>query len=524
MKRQLVALWVLLASMIPAAAQTPLDEVRTLLDEKNITALDERIARLHAEAQVDKDGTELRDIYATLFNTTHPERLETVDLWLEEKPDSAYALAAKAWASIKSVKMFASREYDSPGPPRDRVQLYVDALETALGLVEKTLAQSPDFVPSIDAWVLSRLFYFERPRSTERNDYIYATLMNASPNRDSVLRIIDAIDASFPVPFQEIVKACLRYAPQARDYDTDLCATEAALRHHVDDDLKQQALTELDTRSEPYLDDLKLETVLFTRGFFNQERSAYFVDTLKTLHRNSLQDRSDLKRFTLHGRRIASFLKDRSYADATRASALAFIDRALHDDPMDRILLDQKIRLHLETFKRSGQLEDLAAARAVWPDIMVYGQYRSDTWRLGVDLATADRLPFDILDQVGPMENSIAYARPSFGAALQSLIWMTAARDAAASQRKEQDGHRSPDLIRIIDGLKCPMLRAARVTDGLCRSKSVPWETCAPDTELYAQIQRVLNAGAEGSCQKVSDILLSDLEYEPQLLGRSTDN
>lgn len=515
MRRVLVTLCSLFVTCSIAVAQDATDEVRVLLDERNYEALDERIARLHEASIVGKDGSELRELYETLFNTTHPQRLTIVDTWLQEKPSSPYALAAKVWGSIKLVEMHGTHGFETPGAPSDRLKLYLDARDTALDLVEKTLARSPDFVPSIDAWISSRAFYMQRPRSTERNHYVYATLMHVSPNRDSVLRIIAAINASFAVPFQEIMGACLKYAASAKDYDTDVCTIEAALRHHVDTDLEQHALTALETRDEPYLDDLKLEKILFERDFFDRDQTEAFVDTLKRLHQQTLKNTSQVKRFLLHGRRIASFTHDPSYVVWTQKKALALLDLKLRDDPLNRILLEQKTRLHLRSYRATAFEEDLAKARAIWPDAMVYGRYRSDMWRLGVELATADRPHFDILDQVAPMENAISYARPGFGATVQALSWMTTARHDAVSRRKELDGRSAADLVRIIEGLNCPILRAARVADGLCRSKSVPWETCAPDTALYAQVQSVLAEGAEGSCLDVSMTLLSDLEYQP---------
>ncbi|MYM57558.1 hypothetical protein [Thalassovita mangrovi] len=513
MIRILTVLAALTLTAPASTAQTATDKIRILLDQGDIAALDRAIAGMHEQAAEQKDAAALRDVYDRLFNSTHPARLAVVEEWRNEMPGSPYALAAETWGAIKTVEMLGSVNYASPGAPQNRLKLYISAKQRADELVEKSLRRSPDFVPTLDAWLVSRKFYLKKVKSTDLNAIIYAELMKASPDRASMLKIVETIDASFAHPTREILGACLTYADQIENYDSDLCVIEAVLRHHVDEGIANQAKAALETRDEPFLDDLKLDKILYADGFHMRERSDELRETLARLHENTLNTPAQIGNFAQHSRRIAWFLKTPSYLESSNDRLVEFIDERLADDPYNRFLIKRKIDALLAGYQRFGHLDDLERARALWPDAMVYGQYRGEFWNLGIALAAADRAPYDIVDQIEWAENAVAYSLLKLGAVKYALEWMIRAQDSARENLNLDRPDGSSDPSATLEALKCPMLRAARMVSALCQSHSADPILCEPSAAANERVHDILQEGGAGSCPSVSEARLTDLEY-----------
>lgn len=515
MIRFLVILAALAAFASGALAQAPLDRIRNLLDRGDVQGLETEIASLHEKARARQDGSDLRKIYLRLFNTTHPERLATVERWLETMPTSTYAISAAAWGAIKKVEMYGGRDYESPGAPAGRLEVFASATRRAHDLVDRALSRSADFVPTLDAWMISRKFLLKRQKKSIFNPAIYAAVMKAAPDRASVLRIIETVDTSSANPTHDMLEACLLFGNIPEDYDSDLCMTEAALRHYFDRDVRDQAELALKEYDQRFLDDLRLDRMMYERGFWSRDRSEDLRARLLDLHAGSLNRVEDLETYRQAGVRIAIFLDDETYIDQSNARLFAFIDERLGDNPYDRILLQAKAETLLDAYTQFHRFEDLEEARALWPDMVKFGRYRSGFWRLGAALSGADRQTYEVERELPYLENSIAYERQAFGAAAAALERLSAAREDAVIRLGQDLAEGPPGLAKVLDDLECPMQRLARVISALCQSDTVSPMSCSSEMSYYRPLQDTLARGAAGSCPAMSQARPLDLEYLP---------
>ncbi|RYG92625.1 hypothetical protein EU803_00530 [Loktanella sp. IMCC34160] len=504
--------FVIWACVLPVAnqvkAETPVDQVRLLLDAGDIAGLENVLAELHQDVIDGGSAKDLRDIASRLFQTTHPQRIEVIEKWHAERHESPFAVAAEAWVAIRAVELLGS-EYEIYREPkvREAMQPWQDARSRAHALARQAAANPTGFVPGLDAGLVAMEM---RYATLDEAAPLATRLIEIAPERESVLRISRAAQIRSSSGGRDVANLCLMYGQAARDYDADLCMTELAVVRHVDADIRARAEDLLWQLEEPTLDAARLVTFLRHQRDYEGTPERIFE-----IHRTALTHDSDPVRYLSDAGRIARFFQNDGYAEEARARVRDMVSSRLEDDPFNHKLLRFQAQLLLEDYQVTPLPDLLHQARRSWEDGMWYGEMNDSIWRLGASLAIADRHPSDYQSQQVFFENMIAYSGQNLQYLLENVYAVDIAYDAATSGLKDADRDLAKDLEQSIESMECPMLRAALTASAMCRSISPPVPICDPDLPLFQPIPGILEMGRDGMCVEVSSQPLSDLRYDP---------
>ncbi len=491
---------ILLMLAHPSLAQDPVDQVRALLDAGDVDGLEQTLRALHDAQRAGGSAAALRAVNARLFETTHPERGEVIRRWQESRPDSVYAATAAAWRAIKL--------FEAVGNPDDRYQVpvspaglaaYDKAKSEAQTAMERALDRAGDYPPARDAWFRLRAVSPKRDGVGEMAE----ALISSAPEAESIRVILAATQYWSPHPGQDVLGACLTYAPLTREYDVDRCVIEAAIAYDVGSDLHDKAAEALIGMDDPALDRAHLQQAVWASG-----PDSWDLDRIKTWYRRMPLSTADLNWYVTTGRRIASIGKRPEILVAGSNRALDEIAVRIPDNPLDPSLRALEAALRLERYLRDHDAEDLALAREAWEAGVVYGGTSADYWQAGSLLATVDRAQWDVADAFVFHENAIAYSGQSVANLVFAFYWMDEARIAA----EMADGTSGAGEAR--ERLQCPMLRVARLADALCKKDPSAAMFCDPAQPPFAHGPEVLASGRE-TCSEVANARLSSIKFEP---------
>lgn len=488
-------------------ANTPVEIVRTLLDAGDVAGLEREMKRLDQQVVVSGNADDLRQIEARLFETSHPDRIKVIEAWRTAYPDSIYSLAAETWVAIKAVELWGSdyNRYEQPKTNEENA-LWRKARTRALSLADLLAHKEATFVPAIDAWLRTKEITRGEFADLERQ---VSALMEVAPNRESVLRIVEAVHEWSLNPAHDVVGVCLDVTELAVDYDADRCVVEAAILRHLQTDLRAAAEEQLPSLKDPRLVAARFSVLFRSRPTDSESRAR-----LLSLHRRLLTIDTDLVEYVRDARAVAHFAEEPEYVDQAKQNVLSMIDLRLVDDPLNHNLLLAKSELMYEAYTKNGSEVLLENARKHWEDAMYYGKYSDIIWRLGALLAIADKEPYDFVSQKVFLENTIAYSGQNVQYILENLFALNQAEDAALSLPKTANVSVDSEISRVLEDIKCPILKAAKLASALCRTTAAGFPLCDPSKPFFERVPAILAEGKNGSCPSVSDIPLSKLRYE----------
>lgn len=492
-----VLAWILM--VLPAVALTPADQVRALLDGGEIDALETLVMALHKASIRDHDPSDLRAIYQDVIATTHPGRNEAVRLWRKQYPSSPYAAAAEAWMEMTHADLYGGR--------RAATKLRVAALERAEISATEAVRNAGDFAPALEGW----LFLSKESREPFGLLPISEALLKIGPQRETMLQIIRAIDGAWSDSVRDVVGLCHLYADLVPGYNSDFCLIDAAVRLSRISDLRRPALEFLAAIDDPMIEDSRALAVLNHR--FEMDNAA---DRLVVWHRGALRTSSDAANHYSQGAIIAFRFDRPDYAAEAQAAALRFIDTRLLDDPRNPSLLREKIRILFFSYQSEPDPLKLAEARRAWPVTLHFGQFDPDTWQLGALLEGADRHVSDVATRSFYWENAIAQHEGFMYPVLMHFGEMHAAYENALQRQNTEGAPEEPGALApeaVLETVRCPLLRAARVMHGFCRLEKNQGSMCNPEDQRYRPVLDIIKEGRTGLCDEVAQTPLSELSY-----------
>ncbi|MEM1386949.1 MAG: hypothetical protein AAF748_09840 [Pseudomonadota bacterium] len=476
-----------LTILAPAQALTADAAVAQALDSGDVHALEQLIADMHRKSLLDKDARPLRALYARYIATTHPERRETIQAWARAYRQSAYAQTAVALLELIDQPLNDDRDA---------------ARKSTLAAAGEALRLGQDFAPALELWVtLSWSDDDDTPL-----DRTLSRLFAISPDHETILLVMRALSRHGVNRDRLLASLCETHASAIVDYDVELCMFDVVLRQYGLRNLREAALEALPGRTSPLLEGARALAAL-------SQRDVSAADAVIAWHEAQLRMGVDVEAFNRRTHMIEYALERPGYAQTVSGALHAYIDARLVDDPynVDLVLT----RAHAVIVQPEPPADAVAAARDMWPAALRYGSQSPFVWEMGALLAMAGKHPSDAIAALPFLENLAAVANTTpYGAG--RLFNMLHAAFVAAEARIEADQEvlaGANDASLIIETLSCPMLRAARVTDGICQGYTPGDSTCDPNRAAFKAVQNVLHRGRNGLCNDVARARLRGLAY-----------
>lgn len=508
----------LLAFSGPCLAAPSDDEITAMLDTGDIAKLETTFADLH-ERQLDTGDAEvLRALHLRHFAVSHPARNATVAEWRRQMPESPYAAAAVAWQRLHEADNLEKSSQDFEPNRRTALVAATEAAEAAVALAD-------DYVPSLEAWLESEPYGLAGPnrrRDVLSDDefgeflFVVENLLANAPDRSSFLTILNAVDDLPKATSDYIVGVCAEYADIVVGYDAEQCLIDAALHTSNGYGFRDAAIERLAEIEAPLLEDTRAEAAL-KLGFEMPDAAEKVV----AWHRELLRPGVDLKQFSGDAARLVRKFDLPGYGTESKVAMATYVEARLKEDPLNLDLLNQIIAAAVfENHPEPPSPESLAKARALWPDLLAFGSQSAFTWSLGARLVAADRHISDVVPQMAYRESEIYYWGNTLTPVYHYFIALnTAYRDAeerALTGPKAELG--APEPEEVIAAVGCPLLRAARVLEALCRADgaSASMRQCDFSSEgPGAAVPLVIAEGRDGLCDDIAFARLSELTYTP---------
>lgn len=500
--RRILAILAFLAA--PAWGDEHFEYVTDLLDDADVVGLETVLARMHKQSVRDRDPSELRALYAQIFATTHPQRNAVVFQWRAQLPMSPYAAAAEAWSAIATTRQLGQGDHARP--------LYAAARKRATDAAGDATRLSSDFAPGLEAWLATPY------RADERSDAapVIGRLLAVGPDRATMLQIMRAVDRYWVSFSQDVLEFCAIYGPMVADYSPDQCVIDAAIKMKAGWGLRDAAVEAMAST-----DDLGAPD---TRGEAALRHDLPIADAAANAvvwHRATLAPGQPVDSFVGEAGWIGRKFDLPDYALTAEATVLDFIDRRLRDDPMNPELIAEKVRLLYLRYRTTSDATALHEARAAWPDAMAFGQYNPRIWELGALLEGADRHVSDVAPRIPYWVNTIAHSYDGKYAILMLFNELYAAYQDAETRlgSASAPSDTAPDPESVLAEVRCPMLRAARVMQALCRLDNNKGSLCDSKQKLYAPVPKIVKAGRGGLCDEIARTPLTMLAYRPVSLS-----
>ncbi|MEM9341469.1 MAG: hypothetical protein AAGA87_00340 [Pseudomonadota bacterium] len=486
-----------------------LEEFRGHLDAGDYEALETRAQELLSSAE---GIAAYRAISSSLYRTTHPQRLETLDAWLAAFPRSSHALTANAWAEIHAAYAAGLSDSGVTMGNHPNIEGIKAARARALELAGDAYGVDNKNVSAIDAWMHTLKW-------EERGAFfgIHARrLLALAPTRESILSIMHA-SSGFSVTHKEreLIGICLNYAELAEGYGVDECMIDVAYRHSIARDLKLEVAAYL--RSLPpdeRFDYARLDEALYPTKPANPDGSiSVWPDDLTADDAGQLEDwflsalaqKGDPHDFARYAARLGSILEDPEFKGRMQGHVLLAIDAWLLDDPYNPRLLEALMRLNFE----SGATDEIAPA---FHDLLELGWHSSDAWvYASVGELRRDEVDFryatELLETATAAQGNNIYALSQSHFLLREALEKTDNGDAG---REEAE---------------CVALRLARLSDGVCQIAENVEHICEnEDHPAMMGIAKTLRDADANTCPDVQNARLSDLRYAPvDLLAKAKE-
>ncbi len=204
----------------------------------------DRVFELAVSGQIDQLETELnvldiavrqgevsydaqREIY-DLFQTTHPDVVQTIQVWRVRKPDSRHALAASMWHNYHAGFMLRGSRLARYTHPR-AIAAMEERHQLALKAADSLLRDHPDFVPGTDGTLRLMLTVGDRSKIDE----VLLRILEHSPNAGSLERALFAFQGKWGGGWSQLARICHDFAPMVPGDEAELCMARAVLDYEV---------------------------------------------------------------------------------------------------------------------------------------------------------------------------------------------------------------------------------------------------------------------------------------------------
>lgn len=506
MIRYVLAFWAFAFALVPATAESDptLHQFRSLLDAGDYNGLEAAASELLSSDSKDSIST-YRDVARTLFRTTHPQRLATIDAWLAAHPRSTHAITASAWAAIH--KGYAAGLFEFTGASAgsysgagEKASELRELRQRAIRLSVRAVQSDPWNVGAIDAWMHTSTWTGPSAFSG-----LYARrLLDLAPNRESILIIMTAHAGVRTADVERtLIGICLHYAERIHSYDQERCIIDVAYSFMSARDLKLAAADALRTlEDDPRFDYARIEEALYptkevgpdgSMNAFPYELARDDIDRLRDWQLSNLHARRDPSQFLLHARRIAGILEIPEYATEMEDRYLAATESWLKDDPYYPLHLEKVMEIQL----RRGNVDQ---ARSAFLALLRNAWHEQSTWERGAQIELSRSQP-DLNVAVDLIET----AASAGGNDLHSMLSNHLTLEAGLADLE----HDAPGMERAI----CMKVRLARLAGALCELTDVGQFACSGDTPMLSSLEKTLESTDKGLCNDVRQKRLSDLRF-----------
>lgn len=515
MIRQLLVICLLALTSPAHAAITP-NELRDLAYAGDVHGAEAAMAQAHAESVAGAiTYDDLRDIVSVLL-TTHPDVNDFTKVWLEEIPESPYALTIRsmqqsnvAW-DVRGERMARDTHWEA-------MQTFVNMQKSSFLMAYKAYQIAPDFVLASDA--IFEMHFTRKILFEFQYNSLVVQVMATTPNYGSLDRAMNVHHRNWRgrgVP--GVRKYCEKYAPLIPDFDeypVDVCVVDFA-----------EQTRDLD-RILPLADDLLARSDHPTLEHVRRKRA---------FERKNDQDR----------RMILDYLSDPEVTDYATASRFLF--SFYQDAESGAVLAALESRLQRRAF------EDLPHDPFSPRLIKILTSDYNFVSGLGKPLAVHDMN--DVL------KRRLVVARP-----FDSNVWHRAARSFDASTQKGQRALIAPyyanaihysdhspyqlsqysahlhrihyiyksfavgrnlvdyevmDNAEFREQVECPMVRLYRLTEARCASITDEVNCKHFNNDLNGSTTKLAQMDEARICPAISDAPIEDLLFTPTAIDIST--
>ncbi len=245
---------------LAAKKLTSKQEIFSLAFAMDINGVQKKLEAAHQQSLTgDLPLDDLRDLFSA-FQSTAPEIKEFAESWVDEMPDSPYALTALTWNLYTAG-------WNMRGNDLIRFTFYEAAYrhnnlhERARKLAQRAFQAAPDLIPASDAVIMLVLTHsMGRPDPMEKVNFVSHTLktvMELTPNRGSLLRAMNVTWPEWGGNFDGAIKLCSDFADLVTDvegYTPEICMIDAAFYHDYGGEVRRSMREALRSTDLPYLD------------------------------------------------------------------------------------------------------------------------------------------------------------------------------------------------------------------------------------------------------------------------------
>ncbi|MEL6102593.1 MAG: hypothetical protein AAFR68_14945 [Pseudomonadota bacterium] len=470
-----------------------LDQFRAHLDAGDYDALEAAAAELLASPE---GIAAYRAVSATLYRTTHPTRLETIEAWHSAMPKSSHALTAMAWSHIHLAYaggLTAEGNMMSDHPNFEELQR---ARPRAIDLAAEAFDADAQNVSAVDAW-MHTLSWTKRVAFFGLHS---RRLVALAPTRESILSILKAT----PNNDRELAGVCFTHAEAIDNYGLGMCMIDVAYQRGGSRALKLDAANYLKSLPpDERFDYARVDEALYPTNPMDANGSIRAwpddltmenVDQLRQWFLN-LDVRDDPQEVRRYATRIGLVLKNPEVQREMEDLALSAFEERLLDDPYNPMLLDALMEIHFER-------ENYAELITAFDSILERGWYNEDAWAYG---AISELWREDVDFDYGIRLLDIATA--AFGNNIYSYTQSHYILHGALSAASPNSTGR--------EQAECTLFRLARLATGLCDVAENVQHICEKEGHpAMIEIPKTLEQTSPDMCTDFRNMRLTDLRYK----------
>ncbi|MFV2054088.1 hypothetical protein [Aliiroseovarius sp. YM-037] len=448
-----------LFSALPAWAEFNVDTVRDSIETRDFDRLEALFAEGHKTALAERDYTDMRNVYATLFVAAHTERRENTEAWTIAYPRSPYAATALTW--MHYYEAYQKRgNFDNARTSPEALDGYHDSLMKAYRQTTRALRADPEFLPARDAQILLRMTHVDRRPVSEA----VAESMRIMPNWHSFDLGLSVTLRGWGGSAAELFRICQIGVAKIPDYDETLCFIDVVISNDLRGRLREMAVEYAEERKDNLSD-----SVLFDLYLSDWSGRPEAEDEALRLHRATLSPTMHFAEYKRGYERISYTFQNTDYEAEATASLGAIARGRLRDNP-ESIAVRKEL---IAAFEWRHQFATVIPPRLIqeirehWEQMLINGAARRDIWSAGARVAAHETHFWD-MDRLRPYYiNAIYYSNYSIGdlRAYQNYLYqmyLVGIREQHVDTLSEAE----KDALR--DKALCPMLRAWRLYDAVC--------------------------------------------------------
>jgi hypothetical protein len=493
----------------PAFATPAQDALHDMIMAGDIAAVEATLTK--AVAQEGAPGQEpqaQRDLFL-MFVVTDPKVDRFTANWLQERPDSAYAMTARGWYLHAMGRANRGSDWMS-ATYRDGVDAMVAFDTEALALFTAAAKAEPGLLAASDGLlVMTQTVAPEEtiPVEMER-------IMALRPNRGSLMRAMYKLAPQWGGDPDQVRLVCDRYAPMVttvKDYTPAVCMVDAVyFGLFVPGEMRDAASIALQTLQNPVLDYARVLDVLDGNG--TAEYRLAVLEKTKSERQLSPDEAMAFDNAMFQVNHVAVNNDILSTYRQAVSQGLDTLRIAADRDPLStRAVLDYIDQLQQNNMENGAEF-DIADAQARLQRLLTTIPH---SWRAWMMLArlSHDSEPGTMERVVGYLHNSIYYS--NYGdEALRNAVGDLTAQTDNYSKRKYKAGQSNltPEDVAELDLLgRCPILALTRLALAACAEKGIVSEQCMVNGYMFLLKPMFADIAARGICQAETNAPLEEL-------------